>query len=198
VAIIEDVESTTAGVEFMDYLMIGRTIVLSPKDRLVIGYMKSCWRETISGGTVTIGAEQSEVSGGAIERAKVRCDAGRRGSISKETMGSGAMVFRKKPEHSAPQQTVYGLSPIFEVTKASNIVIERIDKKEKSIEISISEPQLARGKFVDIANSDIALTRGGLYRARAGGNEIIFKIDPSAEGAGVTIIGRLVSLSPPG
>ena len=36
-------------------------IKLGPRDTIVLGYLKSCWRETITGGTVTVGAEQSEV-----------------------------------------------------------------------------------------------------------------------------------------
>lgn len=198
VAIVEEVVSTTAGVEFMDYLTPGRTIQLSPRDRLVIGYMKSCWRETITDGTVTVGAEQSEVSGGAVERVKVPCDAGKRGSTSKETTGSGAMVFRKKPDLLAPHQTIYGLSPILKIGKVGNVLIERIDKREKPIDLSISATQLSRGSLLDLSLRNVALTAGGLYRVKAGGDEVIFKVDPSAQGVGPTIIGRLVHLSPPG
>ena len=48
VAIVEEIDSKSAGVEFMDYLTAGKTIALASADRLVIGYLKSCWREKIA------------------------------------------------------------------------------------------------------------------------------------------------------
>src|SRR5688572_17977428 len=74
VAIVEDVRGKPVGVEFMDYVSPGKVIQLGPKDSIVLGYMKSCWRETITGGTVTVGAEQSSVQSGAVARTKVACD----------------------------------------------------------------------------------------------------------------------------
>jgi hypothetical protein len=38
--------------------------------------MSSCVRETISGGTVTVGTEQSGVEGGRVFRSNVACDSG--------------------------------------------------------------------------------------------------------------------------
>ena len=76
-ALVEDVKSTTADVEFMDYLGTGQVIKLEPRDVLVLSYLKSCEHETITGGTVSVGAERSEVQGGKIVRAKVRCDGGK-------------------------------------------------------------------------------------------------------------------------
>jgi hypothetical protein len=77
VAIVQDVSSKTAGVEFMDYIAVGRQIRLEPRDTIVIEYMQSCGRETITGGQVTIGTELSEVRAGQVERHKVDCDGGR-------------------------------------------------------------------------------------------------------------------------
>ena len=62
-ALVEDVTSTTAAVEFMDYVGTGQVIELEPRDVLVLSYLKSCAHETITGGTVQIGAEHSEVQG---------------------------------------------------------------------------------------------------------------------------------------
>jgi hypothetical protein len=74
VAIVEDIESQSAGVELLDYVSAGQVIRLATSDRLVLGYLRSCWQETIIGGTVTVAAEQSEVRDGKIERVKIRCD----------------------------------------------------------------------------------------------------------------------------
>jgi len=196
-AIVEEVDSSTAGVEFMDYLTEGRTLRLSPNDKLVLGYLQSCWREVITGGTVTVGAEQSDVSQGTVERTRVRCEAQKRSLASKETTGSGAMVFRKKPELPLPDQTVYSLSPIFEVKGPGNLIIERLDKTQKPIEINVSASELPRGVFIDLANRNLVLVAGGLYRAKSQDAQIVIKIDSSADLKNPPIIGRLVRVLSP-
>jgi hypothetical protein len=118
-AVIEELSGTPRGVQFMDYFEPGQVIHLCPHDRMVLGYLKSCWRETITGGTVTVGADKSEVGGGDVVRSKVACEAGKM-MLSAELAGrSGAMVFREAPKRQAkvprPEFTLYGLSPVFEV-----------------------------------------------------------------------------------
>ena len=54
-AIVEDTKGKVE-VEFMDYLVPGRVVKLGANDELVLGYLRSCWRETIKGGTVTVTA----------------------------------------------------------------------------------------------------------------------------------------------
>ena len=70
-ALVEDVKSATAGVEFMDYVGNRPGDQARPRDVLVLSYLKSCEHETITGGTVTVGMERSEVQGGRIVRTKV-------------------------------------------------------------------------------------------------------------------------------
>src|SRR3974390_1194493 len=77
VALVEDVKSATADVEFMDYAGKGQVIKLEPRDVLVLSYLKSCAHETITGGTVAVGSERSDVQDGKIVRAKVPCDGGK-------------------------------------------------------------------------------------------------------------------------
>ena len=74
VAVVEDVSGKAIGAEYMDYVTPGQVITLGPKGSIVLEYMTSCWRETITGGTVIIGVEQSQVHRGAIERVKIDCD----------------------------------------------------------------------------------------------------------------------------
>jgi hypothetical protein len=83
------------GIQFMDYVDPGQVIRLGAHDRIVLGYLKSCWRETISGGTVTVGPEQSEVAGGEAARAKVACEGGKMMRSAELAGKSGAMVFRQ-------------------------------------------------------------------------------------------------------
>ena len=75
VAVVEDVYGKVTGAEFMDYVVPGQVIKLGPGGMIVLGYMKSCWRETISGvGTVIVGTEQSAVHLADFKAGKVPCD----------------------------------------------------------------------------------------------------------------------------
>jgi hypothetical protein len=197
-AIVEHVDSKTAGVEIMDYLLPGKTIGLAAGERLVLGYLKSCWQETITGGTVKIGAEQSEVANGKVERLKVGCDARHMTLTSAQAKTSGAMAFRKGPQKGAPEPelTLYGLSPVVEAKAAGRLVIERLDTKGERFEFELKGPQLLRGAFFDLAKADKALSPGGIYRASMGERQLVFKVDALAKPGSGPVIGRLLRLSP--
>jgi len=73
VALVENVTGQSARVEVMDYLDAGQTIRLAPQDTIILSYMHSCVREMITGGTVTVGTDQSEVKAGKVTRTKLDC-----------------------------------------------------------------------------------------------------------------------------
>jgi len=77
VAFVESLTGNTSTVEHMEYLRPGQVIRLGPRDTLVITYVISCVRETIRGGTVTIGTDRSDVQSGEVVRSKGDCGAGR-------------------------------------------------------------------------------------------------------------------------
>ncbi len=191
VAIVEDVSFEKAGVNFMDYLDAGRVIELPPGESLTLGYLKSCWRETITGGRVTVGARQSAVKGGRVQREKVECDGGR-AKITKAQAGkSGVMVFRKGKKAPAtppppPERVLYGTSPFITLPGDGRVVIERLDRRGKKYEFDVS------GGYADLSMMDIALRPGGLYRARAGKKKIVFQIDRSAQPGRWPIVSRLI------
>jgi len=198
-AVVEEVGAGVAGVQFMDYVEPGQVIRLGAVDRLVLGYLKSCWRETITGGTVTVGTEQSQVAGGEVARVQVQCEGGKM-MLSAELAGkSGAMVFRQAPKAQAaaiphPQFTLYGLSPVFEVQPGGNLVIERLDQPGERHRIAVAEPGLIRGAFLDLAKAGVALVPGGIYRAKLGEQELVFKIDAQAKAGDAPLVGRLARL----
>jgi hypothetical protein len=77
VALVESASSNSSGVEFMDYVQAGQIIRLGPQQTIVLSYMSSCLRETITGGTVTVGTYWSEVRSGEVWRARGQCDTGK-------------------------------------------------------------------------------------------------------------------------
>jgi hypothetical protein len=196
-AVVEDVKGKPP-VEFMDYVTTGQVIKLGAKDTIVLGYMNSCWRETITGGTVVVGAEQSMVHQGEITRAKVDCDAGRAEVTSRQARESAATVFRSlQPAQRAetpPQVTLYGLSPIVEIKDGGKLVVERLDRRGERHEVAVRGKSLQRGKFYDFAKAQKALSPGGVYAATAGDRMIVFKIAPDAKPGSTPIVGRLLRL----
>jgi hypothetical protein len=205
VAIVEDAKGRNLDVDFMDYLEAGRVVKLGPGDELVVGYLASCWRETIKGGTVTIGAEQSTVAGGTVRREKVACAGAKMQLTSDQAAKSGVMVFRAPPRPAAtagtvpqPSQTIYGLSPVLDVKGGGQITIARLDQAEAPVTLDIPAQQLMRGSFFDMAKADRALVAGGVYRISTGAagseRQIVFKVDADAKSGQAPMLSRLLRL----
>jgi hypothetical protein len=192
VALVEDIHGKVPGIELMDYVTAGQVIKLGPKDSIVLGYMNSCWRETITGGVVTVGEEQSTISAGRIERSKVACDTGQMQRIARAPQSAGT-TFRGAPETPRPQLTIYGLSPVVQVRDGGLLVIERLDKPGDRYEVRIGANAPVRGRIYDFAKSGKSLSADAIYVARLGAQEIVFKVDPLAKPGSTPIIGRLVS-----
>ncbi len=202
VAMVEEVTGAAPGVEFMEYLSEGKVIHLAAKDTLLLDYFRSCVRERISGGTVTIGAEKSSVAGGTVESEKVQCDGGQYRLSSRQAMASGVVVYRALPRPTDNEakavevdRTLYGLSPLFDLGgSAGTLVVERVDRRGERIVLKLRHSDLVRGTFYDFAAHGQALAAGGTYRASSNGRSIVFKIDPSAQPGEAALAGRLVRL----
>lgn len=202
VAVIESMTGELPGIHFMDYLDPGQVIRLTPRDTIVVGYMRTCWQETITGGTVTVGTEQSEVLGGRVERSRTHCDGGRMLLTSEHDDVSAGSSFRAPPKsppgRPQPEFTLYGRSPIIEVKPNGTLVVERLDQPGERHEIKLAADRLTQSAFIDLAQAGIVLAPGGVYRATAGEREMVFQIDPDAAVGDRPIIGRLVRLQPAG
>ena len=61
----------------MDYVRAGQIIRLGPRDTIVLTYMSSCLRETITGGVITIGTDWSGVQSGEVQRLPGQCGSGK-------------------------------------------------------------------------------------------------------------------------
>jgi hypothetical protein len=197
VALVEDVRGKVAGVEFMDYVDAGKVIKLGPRDSIVLGYLNSCWRETIAGGTVTVGEEQSAVQDGKVVRSKVPCDTRRMQLSAREATQSAATVVRglRPDAHAAtpPPVTLYGCSPVVEVNQSRGmLVIERVDQLGERYEVGVAGKALLRGRFLDLAKVGVALTPGAHYFANLGSLEAEFVIASDAKAGPGPIVGRLL------
>jgi len=186
VAVVEEISGPPTSVDFMDYVELGKVIKLGPRDRIVLDYLKSCWRETITGGTVTVGAEQSRVQFGSVERVHIKCDGGRMElspEVSVESAGLISRSLEKRPggePKTSPQVTLYARTPLFDVRAGDMLSIERLDKPGERLKFAIEPSKLVRGAFYDFASANRLLAAGGVYRATLDAKQIVFKIDAAA------------------
>lgn len=196
VALVEDVEGK-APVRLMDYLAEGQRIELPPDAKLVIGYFGSCERETIEGGRVLIGATQSRVEGGKVAREKVECDGGKMLLTSAQAGASGVMAFRGfAPGQPLPKPhfTIYGASPVFELSKPGTLYIQRLDKSTGEMELDLGAKDLVGGRFFDFAQAGRRLEPGGLYRIATEDGNVVVKVDVAAKPGKSALVGRLIRL----
>jgi len=195
VAVVEAVTGNPAGVEFMDYVEVGQVIRLGPQDEIVLSYMKSCVRETITGGTVTVGVERSEVETGRVERDVVPCEAGKMLLTAQTASHATGMVLRSG-SGPKPQFTLYGLSPVVELKGGGTLLIERMDRPGERYTVTVDERQLLHGAFYDFVNFGRTLTAGGIYKIGFGAQQMIFRVDPQSTPGQSPIVGRLLRLGP--
>jgi len=197
VAVVEDVQGKVTGVEFMDYVAPGKVIKLGQGGMVVLGYMKSCRRETITGiGTVIVGAEESMVHLGDVKAGQVQCDSSHSQLTTREIGESAATVVRSLGDKrsTTPQLTLYGLSPVVETAGRGKLVVERLDVKGERYVVDLTAASVVRGKFYDFAKTGTVLKPGGTYAASLGSQRMVFLVDRQAEPGPAPIIGRLVRL----
>jgi hypothetical protein len=100
-ALVVSVVTQSASANVMSYVETGKTFRLGTEDTMTLSYPDACLRETITGGTVTIGIDRSEVQGGQVARIKLDC--GSRlfeltGSTGSAQVPGGALRGMAQPE----------------------------------------------------------------------------------------------------
>lgn len=194
VAIIEDIQASGSKLSFMDYVNEGHVIKLGNNGKLVIGYLNSCRRETITGGTVTVGPLQSRVHKGQLLREDVECDGGNANLTGQQAATSGALAFRGSTKTNVgigkAELTIYGTAPVIRLQQPNaDITIERMDHRSKQYSYHLKD------KHIDLADEKLSLALGGLYRISVkGGNSKTFKVDKYAEVGKISIVSRLIDL----
>lgn len=186
-AIVESISSAREDVRAFDVLAEGTVIELKPGETLVLGYMDSCAREEISGGTVTVGAAESRVDGGDVKRTILPCN----GMVDPDSAAganeAAVVAIRGIGGADAAVRVVPSQQPVFVLDEGAvpsdpTLVIERIDRTESPIRVSLF------GRTLDLKQTGMRLTPGGIYSAICGDRKVAFKI---ADNAGV---GQVVTL----
>ena len=196
VAVVEDIKGKVTGAEFMDYVTPKSVIKIGDGGSIVLSYLKSCRRETITGaGTVTVGAEESTVAEAGLLVEKTDCDPSQLNVATRETRGAAATVLRSVGANALPepQLTLYGASPFVEAKGRGTLTVRRLDVPGERQQINLGGTQL-KGRFVDFASENVALVPGGLYAASFKSSQIVFRVDAQAKPGATPIVGRLLRM----
>ena len=190
-ALVEEASGPFVTVQPMDLLEAGQVVDLSGGGRLVLGYLLTCTREIITGGRVTIGAQESTVEGGEHSIEDVDCDGGQAVRSNNDAQDVAGAVFRKGKARKPlpkPDWTVFGTQPIFRLSDDTrDVSIERIDEDDDPIVLQV------RGGLADTALSGAELDPGGLYAVTTGHRVHVLKVSPLAEPQ-APLLSRLVPL----
>ena len=86
---------------------------------------------------------------------------------------------------------VFSLSPFLNLTRLGSragdeLVIERLDRPTDPLTIRFENP------LINLAKAGVNLKRGGLYRASAGTETIVFRVDRFAAEGPAPLLSRLI------
>jgi hypothetical protein len=190
-AIVEAASPPREDVRAFDILMEGTVIELKPGETLSLGYMNSCAHEEISGGKVTVGTKESKVEGGNVTRTVVPCN----GSVDPDSAAganeAAVVAIRSLGNDDPMVRVVESLQPVFVLDAGGmpsdpSLVIQRLDRTEAPIRVSLF------GRTLDLKQTGMKLTQGGIYSAICGDRKVAFKIAPNAGIAPVVMLQRVV------
>ncbi len=187
VAIVEDAQGEGVPVQIMELLEEGAVIELPDGTSIVLGYLGSCLREHIAGGKATVGADQSEVSGGEVTRETIQCQSAS-AAASSQSGEAGALIFRGGPDGPEFPAKISDINPAFllDGVTEGTLIIERLDRTEATRELA------GPGPLFDTLGNGEPLSRGGHYRVKLGDRETEIKIDRYAGLTTVPALERLV------
>jgi hypothetical protein len=160
-AIVEDA-SVSLKVGLFDVLKEGDEVDLGELGTVTLGYFSSCVSETITGGRVIVGSEQSEVFDGDVARTTVECDGGNVILSESQQAQSGADVFRDETQKQKNAKYVsFSDQPILIFSEPiRSLRIRRVDDDgiDKIIDIN--------GAVANFEVLGVQLSVGGIYQVR--------------------------------
>lgn len=187
--LVESVSAPLPDVSPMTYINTGATIDLGQSTVLVLDYLNSCVRETITGGIVHVSVPISQVDNGSFKNARLACDAGNLASAA--VASQGGVVYRALGD----PLLIHSTAPIFIAATAGTLVITQ-EGETDSPKIQIQIPDNGRrGPFaLDLAKVHAPLQPGITYRATMGDRHVIFRVAQGAGGDTVPDLQRIVPI----
>ncbi|MBK8158152.1 MAG: hypothetical protein IPK59_05005 [Rhodospirillaceae bacterium] len=183
VAIVEDSPRVEGKFQAFDLVSEGETVQLGAGETIVLGYLKSCLRQTITGGVVIIGASESQVSGGKVSSEKTECAVNKLALAQDESQQSATIAFRGKIKHIHTRQ------PIILASKSPGVTIEPIDGGD----VWRIVPENGR---VDFQAMKLEMQPGRSYRVVGTTQTVIVEVDAEATAAKTGLLERVVIVDP--
>ncbi len=194
--LVESVSAGITGITEMSYVNAGTHIDLGHSGVVVLDHLADCSRETVTGGSLTVGARQSQVDGGSIARSSLDCDGQQLQLAASESTGGG-QVYRTFSGPLGQQADLLKLSttePVILATAPGSLQITRIDQAAAPLNITVGSASTAQPAAIDLAVLHLTLTPGAIYCATLGPENIKFQVDPDAAGADKPLLARLLPI----
>lgn len=188
--LVESVSAPVPNVSPMTYINTGATVDLGQSTVLVLDYLNSCVRETITGGVVHVAVPISQVDNGSFKNARLACDAGNLASAA--VASQGGVVYRALGD----PLLIRSIDPIFVAATAGTLVITQ-EGEIDSPKIQVQIPDNGRhGPFaLDLSKAHAPLLQPGItYRATMGDRHVIFRVAQESGGDNVPALQRIVPI----
>jgi len=186
--LIESVSAPVAGVTPMTYVRPGATIDLGQSTVLVLDYLGSCVRETVTGGIVHVGARFGQVEHGTVVNDRMDCGGGQLQVAAANSMGG--VVYRAVGDIFE----IHSTEPVILAGAPGRLTITRLDQNAPAIHLDTSE-EGGRAPFaIDLAALHVSLVAGASYRLDLGERQVTIRVDPSASGAEMPLVRRLLPI----
>nr|WP_298687872.1 hypothetical protein [uncultured Dongia sp.] len=181
VAIVEDSAKTEGLGQAFDLLAEHDTVTLAVGETLVLGYLKSCIRETITGGTVTVGTKESVVEGGKVSREKTECAVNKLALTADESQQSATIAFRGTIKH------IFTRQPLIMAGKSEGVTIEPFEGGE-------SWKLVPENDRIDFQAAKLEMQPGKSYRVKGASSVVVVEVDDKATTAKTGPLERVVVL----
>ena len=203
VAVVEAIDGAPqAGLQFMDYVFAGQTVVLGQRGRLTLSHLSGCLAEEIAGGTVIVGADGSQVSGGRLQaRTEPNCRPPTP-VVAASATEAGTAVNRVSPfiGRGWEERVIKRARPVFKWDASGRPVTVRVLHMDKS-PVEIVWQAVSNGAHADYPANAAPLATGMPYRVEVwDGQQLlhaaVFSVDPGLD-VPDTLANRVVPVGHP-
>lgn len=187
VAIVEAGQAADAGLMEFALLTEETEFKLAPGETITIGYFASCISETITGGTVVVGAEQSMVTGGEVTRTEGgQCTEPRMDLTTDESQQSASIVWRGDEDMV---KIIHDRSPILRSRGGDTLFVEIVP-----LQGGVPMKLKSENGLIDLAAEKLELRPGQSYHVKTGKNTVMLEVAPDAKTGG-GIVERVVLIN---
>jgi hypothetical protein len=203
VAVIEAIDGAPqAGVQFMDYVFAGQTVALGQRGKVTLSHLSGCLAEEIVGGTVTVAADGSRVSGGRLQARTAPNCRPPTPIVAASATEAGTAVNRVTPftGRGWEERVIKRPQPVFKWEPVGRPVTVRVVYMDKA-PAEVVWQVVANGAHAEYARGGAPLATGMPYRVEVWDGQALlraaaFSVDPGLD-VPDTLANRVVPVGSP-